>query len=129
MAATAEKMAELRSMRKHPGRPPGSSNSITKDLKKAYLGAFDALGGMQGLINWGEKQPDLFYGQISKLLPKGIEIKSDNELTINIISAIPEPLPLEAIDIEPLPEKTGPEDAPQSTKETMAIPKAVLNKG
>ena len=125
-AATAARMREAKG---YAGRPKGSTNKITKDLKKAYLGAFDALGGMQGLINWGEKQPDLFYSQISKLLPKGIEIKSDNELTINIISAIPEPLPLEAIDIEPLPEKTGSQDAPESTIKGLPIPKAVSNKG
>jgi len=78
------------------GRRKGSRNRLTQGLKDAYLGAFDALGGEQGLIAWGKKNPDLFYGQISKLLPKGIEIKTDQELTINIISNIPEPLPLPA---------------------------------
>jgi hypothetical protein len=123
--ATAEQLAELRSRKKTPGRPPGASNKITKDLKKAYLGAFDALGGMEGLINWGKKQPDLFYTQISKLLPKGVEIKTDQELTINIISHIAEPLPLEAIDIQEVKEiedKSGAEDAPQSTNSGAAIP-------
>ena len=115
MAANAETAARMREAKGYAGRPKGSTNKITKDLKKAYLGAFDAMGGMEALIAWGKKSPDLFYSQISKLLPKGIEIKSDNELTINIISAIPEPLPLEAIDIEQLPEKAGAEDAPQST--------------
>jgi len=70
--------------------------------KKIYLGAFDALGGLEGLIDWGRQNPDAFYSQISKLLPKGIEIKSDQELTINIISNIPEPLPLPAEYARPI---------------------------
>jgi hypothetical protein len=76
------------------GRKTGSPNKITKDLKKVYLQAFDKMGGLEGLIAWGKENPDLFYSQISKLLPKGIEIKSEHELQINIITAIPEPLPL-----------------------------------
>ena len=119
MPRTAEQMAELRSRKKTPGRPPGSVNTTTKDLKKVYLQAFDKLGGLQGLVDWGETNPDLFYSQISKLLPKGLEIKSDQELTINIISNIPEPLPLPAeyarvvdsVTVKALP---APEDAPQS---------------
>ena len=109
------------------GRPPGAKNKITKDLKKVYLQAFEKLGGLQGLVDWGEKSPDLFYGQISKLLPKGIEIKTDQELTINIITAIPEPLPLPA-EYARVIEKTGPEDGPQSTATALPIPKAGHNK-
>ena len=85
------------------GKPKGAKNKTTNDLKTVYLGAFDALGGLAGLIAWGKKNPDAFYGQISKLLPKGIEIKSENDLTFNIISAIPEPLPLTAEDMRELP--------------------------
>ena len=129
MPRTAEQMAELRSRKKTPGRPPGSCNSTTKDLKRVYLTAFDRMGGVDALIEWGTKSPDLFYSQISKLLPKGVEIKTDQQLTINIISAIPEPLPLEEcdlIDVTPekaqLPDKTASEDAPQSTNAEEAIP-------
>lgn len=121
--ATAEQLAEIRARKGYAGRKKGQTNKITKDLKKAYLGAFDALGGMEGLINWGEKNPDLFYGQISKLLPKGVEIKAEHELQINIISAIPEPLPLEECDIvdvspekPPISEKTAPENAQAARK-------------
>ena len=73
------------------GKPKGEKNKVTNDLKKVYLQAFDKLGGLQGLIEWGKESPDLFYSQISKLLPKGIDIKSDQELTINVITSIPEP--------------------------------------
>lgn len=127
--ATAEQLAEIRARKGYAGRKKGQTNKITKDLKKAYLGAFDALGGMEGLINWGEKNPDLFYGQISKLLPKGVEIKAEHELQINIISAIPEPLPLEECDIvdvspekPPISEKTASENAPGCAKKDGSIP-------
>jgi len=78
------------------GRPQGSPNKITKDIKAAYLKAFDALGGSDGLIQWARKNRDVFYSQISKMLPKDLEIKSDQELSINIITNIPEPKPLPA---------------------------------
>jgi len=76
------------------GRKPGTPNKITKDIKSCYMEVFDRMGGAEGLLKWAKENPDVFYGQISKLLPKGIEMKSDQELTINIITAIPEPKPL-----------------------------------
>ena len=91
------------------GRPKGVPNKITTDLKEAYLEVFEMKGGVRGLFAWAEENPDLFYSHISKLLPKGLEIKSENDLTFNIISAIPEPLPLEQSDIEP-PKLPGPDD-------------------
>jgi hypothetical protein len=76
------------------GRPKGCKNKVTKDIKSCYLEVFDRMGGAEGLLKWAEENPEVFYGQMAKMLPKGIEIKSDQELTINIITAIPEPLPL-----------------------------------
>jgi hypothetical protein len=76
------------------GRKKGTPNKITKDIKSCYMEVFDRMGGAEGLLKWAKQNPDVFYSQISKLLPKGIEMKSDQGLTINIITAIPEPLPL-----------------------------------
>ena len=137
MPGNAETAARMRAAKGYDGRPKGSRNKVTNDLKKVYLQAFDKLGGLQGLIDWGQKSPDLFYGQISKLLPKGLEIKTDQELTINIISNIPEPKALSAeyarpIDVTPekpqIPEKTASEDAPESTLSPSPIPKVGRNK-
>lgn len=141
MAGNAETAARMREAKGYAGRPKGAKNHVTNDLKKVYLQAFEKLGGLQGLVEWGEKSPDLFYGQISKLLPKGIEIKAEHELQINIITAIPEPKPLPAeyardyIDVSPKPggldapvPDTAPEDAPQSTITVKGIPKAACNK-
>ena len=76
------------------GRPQGSRNKITKDIKACYMEVFQRMDGTKGLLKWAEEHPEVFYQQISKMLPKDIELKSDQELTINIITAIPEPKPL-----------------------------------
>jgi hypothetical protein len=76
------------------GRPTGRKNQYTKDIKTAYLEAFEKLGGIKGLVKWAQDNPGQFYSHMAKMLPKDVEIKSDSELTINIISNIPEPKPL-----------------------------------
>ena len=76
------------------GRPLGRKNLYTKDIKTAYLEAFEKLGGINALVKWAQDNPGQFYSHMAKMLPKDVEIKSDSELTINIISNIPEPLPL-----------------------------------
>jgi hypothetical protein len=76
------------------GRKKGTPNKITKDIKSCYMEVFDALGGAEGLLKWAKQNPDVFYGQMAKMLPKGVEIKTENELVINITTQIPEPLPL-----------------------------------
>ena len=73
------------------GRPTGRKYQYTKDIKTAYLEAFEKLGGIKGLVEWAQDNPGQFYSHIAKMLPKDVEIKSDSELTINIITAIPEP--------------------------------------
>ena len=78
------------------GRKKGTKNKVTKDIKSCYMEVFDRMGGAEGLLKWAEENPDVFYGQISKMLPKDLEIKSEHDLTINIISNIPEPKPLPA---------------------------------
>ena len=80
------------------GRPKGAKNKFTKDLKTAYLEAFERRGGVRGLLDWAEKSPDVFYSQISRMLPKDLQINSENQLVINVISAIPEPKPLPALE-------------------------------
>ena len=80
------------------GRAKGSINKVTKDLKKAYVEVFDQRGGAAGLAKWAESNPDAFYAQVSRLLPKDVEITEKKDLTITIRSAIAEPqaIPIEA---------------------------------
>ncbi len=78
------------------GRTPGSRNRMTKDLKQAYLEVFEQRGGVKGLRDWAERNPDMFYSHMAKMLPKDFQVKAKDETVINVISAIPEPLPLPA---------------------------------
>ena len=91
------------------GKKKGTPNKVTKDLKKAFMQTFDALGGTEGLIQWASENRDVYYPMVSKMLPRDVQLKTEQETTINIISAIPEPLPLEAIDIKP-PQLPGPDE-------------------
>jgi hypothetical protein len=95
---TVEGMAKCRAKKKAPGRAPGAKNRITKDLKTAYLEAFDKRGGMQGLLDWAETAPDAFYAQISKMLPRNVQedIRKDIHITWGAAPALPEPDVIEA---------------------------------
>jgi len=51
------------------GRPKGSQNKLTKAAKEAFQAAFDELGGVQALVNWGKRKPDAFYALYARLIP------------------------------------------------------------
>lgn len=76
------------------GKPKGTRNKISKNIKQVFLSVFEEMSGQQALLEWAQENRDAFFSMIAKLLPKDIEIKSENEQTINIISSIPEPRPL-----------------------------------
>lgn len=90
------------------GRPTGSKNKFTKDLQKAFLAAFGALGGYERIVEWveatKEKDPKkrenlfnvrfpVFLSIIARMLPKPVnaEIKVDNKPTFVVISNVPRP--------------------------------------
>ena len=56
------------------GRPKGSPNKISRDLKEAYLLAANLAGGKEGLVGYLKTQaelvnPSAFMTGLSKLLP------------------------------------------------------------
>ena len=71
-----------------PGRPKGLKNKFTTDLKAAYLEAFEKRGGVQGLLDWAETSPDVFYSQVSKMLPKEVAATVDNKGPASSITVI-----------------------------------------
>lgn len=90
------------------GRPTGSKNKFTKDLQKAFLAAFGALGGYERIVEWVEatKEKDekkrenlfnvrfpIFLSIIARMLPKPVtaEIKTDGKPQIVVISNVPRP--------------------------------------
>lgn len=78
----------------NPGRPKGSSNRFTK-LRDEMLEAFDRLGGVDGLVEWAQSDPDrqgTFYQMIARMLPRPVEVTGEGRLEVVIIKqGIPPP--------------------------------------
>lgn len=71
--------------RKHgsgPGRPKGSRNKITKDIKIAILNAFNEVGGQDYLVKVAQEDPKTFCALIGKIIPHEITGDADNPLSV-----------------------------------------------
>lgn len=66
-----------------PGRPKGSRNAVTMDVKMALMEAFWEIGGVQWLCRLAETEPRTFAMLLAKLIPS--EAQDDGERTIRII--------------------------------------------
>jgi hypothetical protein len=66
-------MAAHKGHKKAGGRKKGTPNKLTVSVKGAFKEAFDELGGVAALVQWGKKYPTHFYGLYSKLIPQEIE--------------------------------------------------------
>lgn len=70
------------------GRPKGSKNKSTLELKDAVLSVYDKLGGDKGLLDWAESSADnkkIFYStMVTRLLPKYSDIQLSGNVTHNI---------------------------------------------
>ena len=66
------------------GRPEGSKNKVTQSMRQAWMDAFEGIGGVEALIEWGSKEKNrtAFYSLASKLIP--IDITTSEGLTINV---------------------------------------------
>ena len=69
-------------MKAGPGRPKGSVNKITRDLRDMILGALDDAGGQKYLARQAEENPGPFMALVGKVLPK--EIKADEQTIVRI---------------------------------------------
>jgi hypothetical protein len=69
------------------GRPKGSPNKITADLKSAILGAAEAAGGEGGTIGYLTRQakenPTAFLTLLGKVLP--MTVAGDDESPLRLI--------------------------------------------
>lgn len=72
-----------------PGRPKGMQNKSTKLAKEAIAKAFDEIGGVDGLVEWAQKNDEhkkVFYGTIyPKLLPLEVDAKVAGEIVGRIV--------------------------------------------
>jgi len=69
-----------------PGRPRGSKNKFSRDMKGEFLLAYHYIGGLGNLTQWAKKEENQteFYRMLTRLFPR--EIKAE----INIGRAISE---------------------------------------
>lgn len=56
-----------------PGRPPGASNKITRDIREAILKAFEDAGGAAYLKTVARDNPQVFCALLGKVLPTQVE--------------------------------------------------------
>jgi hypothetical protein len=69
-----------------PGRPPGTPNKVTKDLKDMILGALDESGGVDYLVGRAKdpKTASAFLSLVGKVLPMTVQgPNTDGSFTVN----------------------------------------------
>lgn len=65
-----------------PGRPKGSHNKVTRDLKEMILGALDKAGGVEYLLGQARQpNPTAFLALVGKCLPKDMHVTATVTLT------------------------------------------------
>ena len=67
-----------------PGRPKGSQNAITMDLKMALTEAFWEVGGVGWLVKLAQEEPKAFAGLLARLLPP-TPPDDDREMIVRVI--------------------------------------------
>jgi hypothetical protein len=67
------------------GRPKGSKNKITSDVKAMILAALDSAGGAAYLLEQSEKNPTAFLTLVGKVLPMTVQGDPENPLHYTIV--------------------------------------------
>jgi hypothetical protein len=55
------------------GRPKGSTNKATKEIKDMILGALERAGGETYLVTQADENPVAFMGLIGKVIPRDVK--------------------------------------------------------
>jgi len=72
-----------------PGRPKGSPNKITTDVKQAIVKAFDAVGGHEYLVGLATSDPKAFCTLLGKTVP--VSVAGDQQNPVRITMTIDRP--------------------------------------
>lgn len=69
------------------GRPKGVQNKFTGNVKKMFLAVFESLqkDDKASLETWAKSNPTEFYKIIGKLMPREIDIQSNENKPIKIL--------------------------------------------
>lgn len=70
-----------------PGRPKGTPNKLTVDTKAALQKAFEDLGGVESLVEWGRENQGAFYNLWSKLIPVEAKVAGAGENGEHLVKA------------------------------------------
>lgn len=68
------------------GRPPATPNTITRDLRAAIIGAFEAKGGQAYLERIADEDPRVFCSLLAKLVPTVLEGNPEAPVTIEMLA-------------------------------------------
>lgn len=66
------------------GRPKGSQNKFTRSVREAFQLAFEELGGVPALVQWGRENPTDFYKLLARLIPVEVTGPNGKELSITV---------------------------------------------
>ena len=72
------------------GRPPGSKNRVSAEVRDDLLAAYEALGGAAWLEDLGRENPELFTRLLLRVLPAPIDAEVGGEPLI-VRFEVPEP--------------------------------------
>lgn len=64
-----------------PGRPKGSRNKTTMQLKEMILTALDKKGGVEYLVQQAEENPTAFISLLNKVLPMTVSGDIEHKFT------------------------------------------------
>ncbi len=64
----------------------GKPGKLTLTIKQNIAQAFEDLGGLEGYVAWGKKNPNLFYDHWIKMLPS--EIRNEVTVTTDFVSIL-----------------------------------------
>jgi hypothetical protein len=101
------------------GRPPGSLNKTTVQLKEAILAALDAAGGDEGAVGYLKRlaieNSSAFSSLVAKVLPSTLTSESDGGVGVQLVFRREIVYPNGRVEIEGVPPKL-PAPEPDETK-------------
>lgn len=62
------------------GRPRGSPNVVTADVKQSIMSVYHSLEGADGLLKWARKNQTEYYRMLVAILPKEQKIEFVNPM-------------------------------------------------
>jgi hypothetical protein len=71
------------------GRPKGSTNKITRDIREAVLQSFEIVGGAQYLAEQARLNPVAYLSLVGKVLPLQVTGENGGAVAIQIVTGVP----------------------------------------